>query len=188
MSKYLIVGLGNIGDDYRDTRHNIGFKMLDAFAEASNIAFEDKRYGFVGRGRVKNAELVLLKPSTFMNLSGNAVRYWMTKENIPLENLLVLVDDLNLPFGTIRIRKQGSDGGHNGLKHIEQVLCTPNYARVRFGIGNEFTHDTQINYVLGTWTEEEEKALPERLAIIKDIIPSFCLQGIDRTMNQFNNK
>ena len=182
MSKYLIVGLGNIGDEYRDTRHNIGFKMLDAFAEASNIAFEDKRYGFVGRGRVKNAELVLLKPSTFMNLSGNAVRYWMTKENIPLENLLVLVDDLNLPFGTIRIRKQGSDGGHNGLKHIEQVLCTPNYARVRFGIGNEYTRGTQINYVLGTWTDDEVKALPDRLNIIKDIIPSFCLQGIDRTI------
>ena len=188
MSKFLIVGLGNIGDEYRNTRHNIGFKMLDAFAEASNIAFEDKRYGFIGRGRVKNAELVLLKPSTFMNLSGNAVRYWMQQEKIPLENLLVLVDDLNLPFGTIRIRKQGSDGGHNGLKHIEQVLCTPNYARVRFGIGNEFNRGAQINYVLGEWTDEEEKLLPERLNIIKDIIPSFCLQGIDRTMNQYNNK
>jgi PTH1 family peptidyl-tRNA hydrolase len=188
MSKFLIVGLGNIGDEYRDTRHNIGFKMLDAFAEASNIAFEDKRYGFIGRGRVKNAELVLLKPSTFMNLSGNAVRYWMQQEKIPLENLLVLVDDLNLPFGTIRIRKQGSDGGHNGLKHIEQVLCTPNYARVRFGIGNEFNRGAQINYVLGEWTDEEEKLLPERLNIVKDIIPSFCLQGIDRTMNQYNNK
>ncbi len=188
MSKFLIVGLGNIGDEYRDTRHNIGFKMLDAFAEASNIAFEDKRYGFVGRGRVKNAELVLLKPSTFMNLSGNAVRYWMQVEKIPLENLLVLVDDLNLPFGTIRIRKQGSSGGHNGLKHIEQVLCTSNYARVRFGIGNDFTHGAQVNYVLGSWSEEEERLLPERLNIIKDIIPSFCLQGIDRTMNQYNNK
>ena len=188
MSKFLIVGLGNIGDEYRDTRHNIGFKMLDAFAEASNIAFEDKRYGFIGRGRVKNAELVLLKPSTFMNLSGNAVRYWMQQEKIPLENLLVLVDDLNLPFGTIRIRKQGSDGGHNGLKHIEQVLCTPNYARVRFGIGNEFNRGAQINYVLGEWTDEEEKLLPERLNIVNDIIPSFCLQGIDRTMNQYNNK
>lgn len=188
MSKFLIVGLGNIGDEYRDTRHNIGFKMLDAFAEASNIAFEDKRYGFVGRGRVKNAELVLLKPSTFMNLSGNAVRYWMQVEKIPLENLLVLVDDLNLPFGTIRIRKQGSSGGHNGLKHIEQVLCTSNYARVRFGIGNEFTRGAQVNYVLGSWSEEEERLLPERLNIIKDIIPSFCLQGIDRTMNQYNNK
>ncbi len=188
MSKFLIVGLGNIGDEYRNTRHNIGFKMLDAFAEASNIAFEDKRYGFVGRGRVKNAELVLLKPSTFMNLSGNAVRYWMNEEKVPLENLLVLVDDLNLPFGTIRIRKQGSAGGHNGLRHIEQVLCTPNYARVRFGIGDEFNRGGQINYVLGEWSEEEEKALPERLAVVKEIIPSFCLQGIERTMNQYNGK
>lgn len=188
MSKFLIVGLGNIGDEYRNTRHNIGFKMLDAFAEASNIAFEDKRYGFVGHGRVKNAELVLLKPSTFMNLSGNAVRYWMKEEKIPLENLLVLVDDLNLPFGAIRIRKQGSNGGHNGLGHIQQVLCTENYARVRFGIGNEYARGTQINFVLGQWTEDEEKAMPDRLAIIKEIIPSFCLQGIDRTMNLYNGK
>jgi len=188
MSKFLIVGLGNIGDDYRNTRHNIGFKMLDAFAEASNIAFEDKRYGFVGRGRVKNAELVLLKPSTFMNLSGNAVRYWMNEEKIPLENLLVLVDDLNLPFGTIRIRKQGSAGGHNGLRHIEQVLCTPNYARVRFGIGSEFAHGAQVNYVLGEWTEEEQQALPEKFKLTNEIIPSFCLQGIERTMNQYNSR
>ena len=120
--KYLIVGLGNIGDEYRDTRHNIGFKMLDAFAEASNIAFEDKRYGFVAHCRVKNAEIVLLKPSTYMNLSGNAVRYWLQQEKIPVENMLVLVDDLNLPFGSIRMRKQGSNGGHNGLGHIQQVL------------------------------------------------------------------
>jgi len=188
MNKFLIVGLGNIGDDYANTRHNIGFKMLDAFAEASNIAFEDKRYGFVGRGRVKNAELVLLKPSTFMNLSGNAVRYWMNEEKIVLENLLVLVDDLNLPFGTIRIRKQGSAGGHNGLRHIEQVLCTPNYARVRFGIGSEFRLGGQIDFVLGEWSEEENKALPERFKVTNEIIPSFCLQGIDRTMNLYNGK
>ena len=188
MNKFLIVGLGNIGDEYRETRHNIGFKMLDAFAEASNVAFEDKRYGFVGRCRVKNAEIVLLKPSTYMNLSGNAVRYWMNEEKIPLENLMVMVDDLNLPFGTIRIRKQGSAGGHNGLKHIEQVLCTPNYARVRFGIGNEYTRGTQINFVLGAWTEEEEKQLTDRLKVTNEIIPSFCLQGIERTMNQYNGK
>lgn len=162
--------------------------MLDAFAEASNVTFEDKRYGFVGRCRVKNAEMVLLKPSTYMNLSGNAVRYWMQEEKIPLENLLVLVDDLNIPFGTIRIRKQGSAGGHNGLKHIEQVLGTANYARIRFGIGNEYTRGAQIGYVLGQWTEDEEKILPDRLAVIKEIIPSFCLQGIDRTMNQYNGK
>lgn len=162
--------------------------MLDAFAEASNVAFEDKRYGFVGRCRVKNAEIVLLKPSTYMNLSGNAVRYWMNEEKIPLENLMVMVDDLNLPFGTIRIRKQGSAGGHNGLRHIEQVLCTPNYARVRFGIGNEYTRGTQINFVLGAWTEEEEKQLADRLKVTNEIIPAFCLQGIERTMNQYNGK
>ncbi len=188
MNRYLIVGLGNIGDEYRNTRHNIGFKMLDAFAEASNVAFEDKRYGFVGRCRVKNAELVLLKPSTFMNLSGNAVRYWMNEEKIPVENLLVLVDDLNLPFGTIRIRKQGSAGGHNGLKHIEQVLGTSFYARVRFGIGNEYSRGAQINFVLGEWTDEEIQQIPEKLNLVKEIIPSFCLAGIERTMNQYNGK
>jgi PTH1 family peptidyl-tRNA hydrolase len=131
---------------------------------------------------------VLLKPSTFMNLSGNAVRYWLAQEKIPVENMLVLVDDLNLPFGTIRIRKQGSNGGHNGLGNIQSVLGTENYARVRFGIGSEYTRGTQINFVLGEWTDEEKAALPERLEIMKEIIPSFCLQGIDRTMNQFNNK
>lgn len=162
--------------------------MLDAFAEASNAVFEDRRYGFVAQCRVKNAQLVLLKPSTYMNLSGNAVRYWMKEENIPLENLLVLVDDLNLPFGTLRIRKQGSNGGHNGLGHIQQVLCTENYARVRFGIGNDYVRGTQINYVLGEWTEEEEKAMPERMKIVSDIIASFCLQGIERTMNLYNGK
>ena len=186
--KYLIVGLGNIGDEYRDTRHNIGFKMLDAFAEASNIAFEDKRYGFVAHCRVKNAEIVLLKPSTYMNLSGNAVRYWLQQEKIPVENMLVLVDDLNLPFGSIRMRKRGSNGGHNGLGHIQQVLGTQNYARLRFGIGNEFTKGRQVNFVLGQWTDEEEKILPERLKIVCEIIPSFCLQGMDRTMNLFNGK
>lgn len=186
--KYLIVGLGNIGDEYTDTRHNIGFKMVDALASAIGVTWEDKRYGFVARGRVKNAELVLLKPSTFMNLSGMAVRYWMLKENIPLERLFVLVDDLNLPFGTIRMRKSGSAGGHNGLKSIEQCLCTPNYARLRFGIGNEFTHGAQVSFVLGEWTPEERQALPDRLTLITDVIKSFCLQGIDRTMNQYNGK
>lgn len=184
--KYLIVGLGNIGDEYRNTRHNIGFRMLDAFAEASNIAFEDKRYGFVGHGRVKNAEVVLLKPSTFMNLSGNAVRYWMNEEKVPLENIFVLVDDLNLPFGQLRIRKQGSNGGHNGLGHIQSVLNTPNYARLRFGIGNDYSRGAQINFVLGEWTDEEEKTIQELLPKTTEIIKSFCLQGIDKTMNCFN--
>ena len=186
--RYLIVGLGNIGPDYGGTRHNIGFQMVDVFANSVNAEWQDKRYGFVAKCRVKNAELVLLKPSTFMNLSGNAVRYWLQAEKIPVENMLVLVDDLNLPFGTIRIRKQGSNGGHNGLGNIQSVLGTDAYSRVRFGIGNEFTRGTQINYVLGEWTEEEQKALPEKLEVMKDIIPSFCLQGIDRTMNQYNRR
>ena len=188
MAKFLIVGLGNIGDEYAGTRHNIGFMMIDAFAASKDVKWEDKRYGFVAKCRVKNAEIVLLKPSTYMNLSGNAVRYWLAQEKIPVENMLVLVDDLNLPFGTIRIRKQGSNGGHNGLGNIQSVLGTENYARVRFGIGNEYTRGTQINFVLGEWTDEEKQALPERLEIMKELIPSFCLQGIDRTMNLFNGK
>ena len=184
--RYLIVGSGNIGPEYAGTRHNIGFQMVDVFANSVGAEWEDKRYGFVAHCRVKNAEIVLLKPSTFMNLSGNAVRYWLGKENIPVENMLVLVDDLNLPFGTIRIRKQGSNGGHNGLGNIQSVLGTDAYARVRFGIGNDFARGTQINFVLSEWTDEEKAALPEKIAPLKEIIPSFCLQGIDRTMNQFN--
>ncbi|MDY4514016.1 MAG: aminoacyl-tRNA hydrolase [Paludibacteraceae bacterium] len=186
--KYLIVGLGNIGEEYAGTRHNIGFMMLDAFADALNATWADKRYGFVAKCRVKNAEMVLLKPTTYMNLSGNAVRYWLQQEKIPVENMLVLVDDLNLPFGTIRIRKQGSNGGHNGLGNIQSVLGTENYARVRFGIGNNFSRGAQCNFVLGKWTEEEQKLLPERLKITSEIIPSFCLQGMDRTMNLYNGK
>lgn len=186
--KYLIVGLGNIGEEYAGTRHNIGFMMLDAFADALNATWADKRYGFVAKCRVKNAEMVLLKPTTYMNLSGNAVRYWLQQEKIPVENMLVLVDDLNLPFGTIRIRKQGSNGGHNGLGNIQSVLGTENYARVRFGIGNNFSRGAQCNFVLGKLTEEEQKLLPERLKITSEIIPSFCLQGMDRTMNLYNGK
>ena len=186
--KYLIVGLGNIGDEYAGTRHNIGFMMLDAFADAQGATWADKRYGFVAKCRVKNAEMVLLKPSTYMNLSGNAVRYWLQQEKITVENMLVLVDDLNLPFGTIRIRKQGSNGGHNGLGNIQSVLGTENYARVRFGIGNNFSRGAQCNFVLGKWTDEELQLLPERLKVTSEIIPSFCLQGIDRTMNLYNGK
>ncbi len=186
--KFLIVGLGNIGDEYAGTRHNIGFRMIDAFAEKVNAVWEDKRYGMVAKCRVKNAELVLLKPSTYMNLSGNAVRYWLGQEKIPVENMLVLVDDLNLPFGSIRIRKQGSNGGHNGLGNIQSVLGTENYARVRFGIGNDFTRGAQCNFVLGKWTDAEEQQMPDRMKVVCDIIPSFCLQGIDRTMNLYNGK
>ena len=195
--KYLIVGLGNIGYEYQNTRHNIGFMMLDAFVEASNIAnggnkppivFEDKRYGWVAKCRVKNAELVLLKPSTYMNLSGNAIRYWLQQEKMPIENMLVLVDDLNLPFGTIRLRKQGSDGGHNGLGNIQSVMGTTNYSRLRFGIGNNFNRGAQCNFVLGEWTQEEQEQLKERFELTKNIIQAFCLQGIDRTMNLYNGK
>lgn len=188
MAKYLIVGLGNIGDEYQHTRHNIGFDIIDTFAESVGATWQDRRYGMVATCRVKSAQLVLLKPSTYMNLSGNAVRYWLQQEKVPVENLLVLVDDLNIPFGKLRIRKAGSNGGHNGLGHIQQVLGTDTYARVRFGIGNEYTKGRQINFVLGEWTDEEKQALPERLKIATEIIPSFCLQGIDRTMNLYNNK
>lgn len=186
--KYLIVGLGNIGNEYRDTRHNIGFQVLDAFAKASNLVFEDKRYGFISRVSLKGRELILLKPSTYMNLSGNAVRYWMQKEKIPQENLLVIVDDLALPLGTLRLKAKGSDAGHNGLKHIASILGTQEYARLRFGIGNEFPRGGQIDYVLGKFTEEELDTVRTRLTEALEIIKSFCLAGITITMNQFNKK
>lgn len=186
--KYLIVGLGNIGQEYDGTRHNIGFRVLDAFAKASNIVFEDKRYGFVGRTSLKGRQLVLLKPSTYMNLSGNAVRYWMQQEKIPLENVLVIVDDLALPFGTLRLRPGGSDAGHNGLKHIAATLGTQNYARLRFGIGNDFPRGGQVDFVLGRFGEEDLQQMDERVALAGDIIRSFCLAGIQITMNQFNKK
>jgi len=186
--KYLIVGLGNIGEEYRFTRHNIGFRILDALAKASNVVFTDKRYGEVVEMRVKNKILILLKPSTYMNLSGNAVRYWMQKENIPLENLLVLVDDLALPFGVLRLKGKGSDAGHNGLKHIQSMLSTQSYARLRFGIGNDFPKGAQVQYVLDNFSEEEEKELEEKFVTCEEIIKSFCLAGINITMNQYNKK
>lgn len=186
--KYLIVGLGNIGDEYRNTRHNIGFKILDAFAEASNIAFSTERYGDVARCRLKNKQLVLLKPSTYMNLSGNAVRYWRDKESIAPENILVVVDDLSLPFGAIRIKPSGSDAGHNGLKHIAQMLGTQAYARLRFGIGNEFPRGCQIDFVLGNIPAEQTALLNERAAIAVDAIKDFVLAGIQHAMCNFNNK
>ena len=185
---YLIVGLGNIGVEYANTRHNMGFMVLDAWAQASNISFESGRYGSTAVISFKGRKFHLLKPSTYMNLSGNAVRYWLQQEKIPVENMLVLVDDLNLPFGTIRIRKKGSNGGHNGLGNIQSVLGSDAYARVRFGIGNEYTRGAQINFVLGKWTAEEEQQINDRLKVTTELIPSFCLAGIDRTMNQFNNK
>ena len=186
--KYLIVGLGNIGSEYAGTRHNIGFRVLDALAKASNLDFEDKRYGAVASLSVKGQQLVLLKPSTYMNLSGNAVGYWMNKENIPLERLLVVVDDLSLPFGALRMKPGGSDGGHNGLKHIASVLGTQAYARLRFGIGNDFPRGGQIDYVLGHFSEEDLKTMDERVELACEMIKSFCLAGIQITMNQYNKK
>ncbi|MDR0543709.1 MAG: aminoacyl-tRNA hydrolase [Dysgonamonadaceae bacterium] len=186
--KYLIAGLGNIGQEYENTRHNIGFMILDALAKASNIVFTNKRYGAVAEMKLKNRQLILLKPSTYMNLSGNAVRYWLQQENILLENLLIVVDDLALPFGTLRLKSKGSDAGHNGLKHIQETLSTPQYSRLRFGVGNDFPQGYQIDYVLSSFTGEEQKILPERIELATEIIKSFCLAGINNTMNRFNNK
>lgn len=186
--KYLIVGLGNIGDEYAATRHNIGFRVLDALAKASNLVFEDKRYGFVTSLSLKGQQLILLKPSTYMNLSGNAVRYWMNKENIPVERLLIVVDDLALPFGALRMKPSGSDAGHNGLKHIASVLGTQAYPRLRFGIGNDFPKGGQVDFVLGQFTEEDLKTMDERVELACEMIKSFCLAGINITMNQFNKK
>lgn len=186
--KYLIVGLGNIGDEYRNTRHNIGFMILDALAEASNISFSTERYGDVGRGRIKNQEIILLKPSTYMNLSGNAVRYWKSQENIDLDNILVVVDDLSLPLGAIRIKQRGSDAGHNGLKNIAQMLGTESYPRLRFGIGNEFPRGTQIDYVLGNFPSDELPLLRERIMIADDAIKECVLAGIGNAMCKYNNK
>jgi len=186
--KYLIVGLGNIGSEYHETRHNSGFMVVDRLAASVGASWEDRRYGFITTVRVKGQELLLLKPSTYMNLSGNAVRYWMQKENIPLERLLVVVDDLALPTGILRLKPKGGDGGHNGLNHIASVLGTQNYARLRFGIGNDFQQGRQVDYVLSGFTEEEWKILPEKLELACEIIKSFCLAGISITMNQFNKK
>lgn len=185
--KYLIAGLGNIGPDYEQTRHNIGFMVLDAFAKASNVVFEDKRYGFVAEMRLRNKSLILLKPSTFMNLSGNAIRYWLQKEKIENENLLVVVDDLALPFGTLRMKTKGSDAGHNGLRHIQELIGQ-NYPRLRFGIGDDFPRGRQVDYVLDRFSEDEQRLLPERIEMAVDMIRSFCLSGVQVTMNQYNNR
>ena len=186
--KHLIVGLGHIGDEYRETRHNIGCMILDAFAEASNISFSTGRYGDVGTGRIKNQQVVLLKPSTFMNLSGNAVRYWKEQENIELENILILVDDIALPLGAVRIKGNGSDAGHNGLKHIAQMLGTQSYPRLRFGIGNNFPRGCQIDYVLGTFSPDEQKVLHDRIPVAVDAVRDVVLAGLGHAMCNFNNK
>jgi len=186
--KYLIAGLGNIGAEYKNTRHNIGFQILDALTGASNISFNDKRYGFVAEYKFKARTFILLKPTTYMNLSGRAIAYWLQKESIELSNLLVLVDDLALPFGTIRVRAKGGAGGHNGLENINQALGRNDYARLRFGIGDNFHKGFQVDYVLGEWSKEEEKELPAKIDTCIEIIQSFGTIGTGRTMNFFNKK
>jgi PTH1 family peptidyl-tRNA hydrolase len=186
--KYLVAGLGNIGLEYVHTRHNIGFDILDALAGVSNISFKDKRYGFVAEMKYRARSYWLLKPSTYVNLSGNAVRYWLKKLKLTEENLLVVVDDIALPFGTLRLRAKGGDAGHNGLAHISTILGTSKYARLRFGIGDNFHPGGQVNYVLGAWDEEQQRKLPERVETACEIIKSFGIIGLERTMNAYNNK
>jgi PTH1 family peptidyl-tRNA hydrolase len=188
MNKFLIVGLGNIGAEYANTRHNIGFKALDFLAKKEGLSFENLKFGAVTELKLKGKTFFLLKPNTYMNLSGKAVKFWMDKENIPLQNVLIIADDLNLSFGTIRIRSKGSDGGHNGLKNITLILNTQEYARFRFGISDEFKKGKQIDYVLGEWNEEEKAKLPERLEVASEIIKSFGLAGLENTMTTFNGK
>lgn len=188
MKKFLIVGLGNIGEKYANTRHNIGFKVLDSLANTESVAFETLKLGDVANAKIKGRTLILLKPSTYMNLSGKAVKYWLEKEKIPLENLLVITDDLNLPFGTLRLKTKGSDGGHNGLKDVQDKLQTTKYNRFRFGISDSFGKGRQVDYVLSEWTEDENSKLDERLKTSTELIKSFVLAGVNNTMNQFNGK
>lgn len=188
MKKYLIVGLGNIGEKYSQTRHNIGFKILDNFAEKEGLVFETQKLGDITTYKFKGRTFILLKPSTYMNLSGKSILYWLTKEKIPIENLLVITDDLNLPFGSIRIKTKGSDGGHNGLKDTQEKLNTTKYNRFRFGISDAFSKGRQVDYVLGEWTPEENEKLPERIDKSIKIIKSFGTAGIQNTMNTFNGK
>jgi PTH1 family peptidyl-tRNA hydrolase len=188
MKKFLIVGLGNIGSEYANTRHNIGFKVLDYIANQEGISFQKVKLGEVAELKIKGRTLLLLKPNTFMNLSGKAVKYWLEKENIEKENMLVITDDLNLAFGTIRIKTKGSDGGHNGLKNIQLLLNSTEYPRFRFGISDAFKKGQQVNYVLGEWDAEEKEKLKERLEISSEIVKSFALAGLNNTMNTYNGK
>jgi len=188
MKKYLIVGLGNIGIEYVNTRHNIGFKVVDFFAKKENILFQTAKLGDVAEIKIKGRTIILLKPNTYMNLSGKAIKYWMDKENIAKDNILVITDDLNLSFGTIRIKTKGSDGGHNGLKNIQLILNSTEYPRFRFGISDKFKKGKQIDYVLGEWTGDENTILPERLELASEIITSFALAGLNETMNLYNGK
>jgi PTH1 family peptidyl-tRNA hydrolase len=188
MKKFLIVGLGNIGSEYANTRHNIGFKILDYVANAEGISFQTQKLGDVAELKIKGRTLILLKPNTYMNLSGKAIKYWLEKEKIEKENLLVITDDLNLAFGTIRIKTKGSDGGHNGLKNIQLLLNSTEYPRFRFGISDAFKKGKQVDYVLGEWNETEKEQLKERLTLSAEIIKSFALAGLNTTMNTFNGK
>ena len=188
MIKFLIVGLGNIGEKYHNSRHNIGFSILDHLAKKEGTIFETKKLGDIARFKYKGRTFILLKPSTFMNLSGKSVNYWLRIENIPLENLLVITDDLNLPFGTIRLKGKGSAGGHNGLTNINEVLQTQNYARLRFGIGNEYSKGRQVDHVLGSWNEEESGLIEERIDKSSKAVTSFALAGLANTINTFNGK
>lgn len=185
---YLVVGLGNIGAEYASTRHNMGFMMLDAWAQASNIVFETRRYGSIAEYSFKGRKFILLKPSTYMNLSGNAVRYWMQKLNIPVENLMVICDDLNIPFGTVRMRKKGSDGGHNGLKDIQNAIGTQEYARIRIGIGNDFAQGQQVDFVLGEISVEQKETVNELSKKVIEGVKEWSILGADRAMNDINAK
>ena len=188
MKKYLIVGLGNVGEKYDHTRHNIGFSILDEIAKQENVIFEPQKLGSIAKFRYKGRLFILLKPATYMNLSGKAVKYWITKEKILLENLLIICDDLNIPFGTIRLKAKGSAGGHNGLLDINESLQTQNYARFRFGVGDSFKKGNQVDYVLGNWNDDETKKLPERLKKSYELVKSFGTSGIANTMSDFNGK
>lgn len=188
MEKFLIVGLGNPGDEYTGTRHNTGFMVLDAFAKASNIVFEDRRYGYIAETSIKGRKVFLLKPTTYMNLSGNAVRYWLNKENIDVQRLLVVVDDLSLPLGALRLKGKGSNGGHNGLGNIQSVIGTQQYARLRIGIGNDFPKGMQVDWVLGKYDDSDMKELTPSIDTAIEMIKSFVLAGINITMNKFNSK
>ena len=185
---YLVVGLGNIGFEYVDTRHNIGFSVLDAWAQASNTSFSTKRYGDVAEVRFKGHSFTLLKPSTYMNLSGKAVNYWLQQSKIPVERLLVIVDDMALPIGHLRLRKKGSDGGHNGLANIAQMIGTESYCRLRIGIGSHIGFGSQVDFVLGKWTAEEKVELKPAIERAIEVIKAFGTIGVDRAMNQYNTK
>ncbi|MBE0661550.1 MAG: aminoacyl-tRNA hydrolase [Bacteroidales bacterium] len=186
--KYLIAGLGNIGDEYANTRHNIGFIVLDALAGVLNATFSSGRYASVANAKFKGRTLVLIKPSTYMNLSGKAIRYWLETEKIPVENMLVVSDDLDLDSGVLRMKPAGSGGSHNGLNHIIEILGTTNFPRLRFGIGNDFAKGYQVDYVLGRWTRAEEELLKPKVLMAADMVKSFATIGIDRTMSLYNNK